>query len=577
MSSSRRQHGRDARATGKRRIARSPSIIAVLVLAGICAYGAKAAEILTPPPPATPRINGPRVYGERPGRPFLYTIPATGNEPITYGAESLPDGLTLDPKTGRISGTVAREGDYTVKLTATNSLSHDTRTLKLRIGDQICLTPPMGWNSWNCFAGAVDQKKVAAQADAMAKSGLIKHGWTYINIDDTWQGDRGGKYNALQGNAKFPDMKALCDHIHALGLKAGIYSTPWVTSYAGYPGGSAENPEGKWTKFRGNKRVNQKALPYAPGPYPFAKQDANQWADWGFDYLKYDWNPIEVPQVDEMRQALLASGRDLVYSLSNSAPFSGVQDWAKLANCWRTTGDIRDTWRSMSSNGFSQDKWAPYAGPGHWNDPDMLVVGQVGWGPRLHPTGLTPDEQYTHITLWCMLASPLLIGCDMTQLDDFTLSLLTNDEVLAVDQDELGKEARRISEDRATGAEVWARPLADGTMAVALFNRGRYELIPPRRARRGQPAPEPVWRLLDRSTGQSTTFGSEAEAQAKLKETSGPIEVTLNLSELHLSGRQNVRDLWRQKDLAPAENQLSATVPYHGAVMLKVGTPREAR
>ena len=197
-------------------------------------------------------------------------------------------------------------------------------------------------------------------------------------------------------------------------------------------------------------------------------KDARQWAAWGFDYLKYDWNPIEVPETQQMPDAFKASGRDVIYSLSNHAPFAGAADWARLANAWRTTGDIRDNWKSMSDIGFPQDKWAHFAGPGHWNDPDMLVVGMVGWGPKLHPTDLTPDEQYTHITLWCLLSAPLLIGCDMTQMDDFTLSLLTNDEVLAVDQDALGQEATRIS--TAAETQVWAKPLADGTWAVGLFN-----------------------------------------------------------------------------------------------------------
>jgi alpha-galactosidase len=235
---------------------------------------ASGAEILTPRPPPTPRINGARVYGERPGRPFLFTIPATGEEPITYAAEGLPKGLVLDARRGRITGTVPQEGAYKVKLTASNALGKDSKILLIKIGDQICLTPPMGWNSWNCFAGAVTEEKVHAAAEAMARSGLIKHGWTYVNIDDTWQGVRGGKHQALQGNEKFPEMKKLCDEIHGLGLKAGIYSTPWVTSYARHAGGSAENPEGKWSKFQGIKQPNKKILPFAIGKYSFAKQDA---------------------------------------------------------------------------------------------------------------------------------------------------------------------------------------------------------------------------------------------------------------------------------------------------------------
>ena len=488
----------------------------------------RGAEILTPKRPDVPRINGARMYGQRPGRPLLFTIPATGEEPITYSADGLPDGLVLDVRLGRITGSVAKPGQYKVTLTASNRIGKDSKPLLIQIGDRICLTPPMGWNSWNCYGGTVDQEKVRAQAEAMVRTGLIRHGWACINIDDTWQGQRGGKYNALQGNEKFPDMKKLCDQIHALGLKAGIYSTPWVTSYARHPGGSAENPQGAWSKPPPRPRqVNRKVLPYAVGKYSFAREDARQWADWGFDYLKYDWNPIEVPQVREMADALNSSGRDFVYSLSNHAPFSGAPDWARLANCWRTGGDIRDTWKSVVSNGFSQEKWAPFAGPGHFNDPDMLVVGMVGWGARQHPTRLTPDEQYTHITLWCLLSAPLLLGCDLTRLDDFTLSLLTNDEVLAVDQDPLCRQATRMA--RPADTQVWAKPLSDGAWAVGLFNLGDKEAA-----------------------------------------------VTLDFGLLKLAGPQPVRDLWRQKDLGTADGHFTAHVPPHGAAMLRVGKGQRA-
>ncbi len=381
----------------------------------------------------------------------------------------------------------------------------------------------MGWNSWNSWAGAVDQEKVLASARAMAASGLVQHGWTYLNIDDTWQGVRTGPDHALQGNEKFPNLKQLADDIHALGLKLGIYSTPWVTSYARYGGGSAENPEGTWEKpSPGPKQVNKKILPWAIGKYSFATADARQWAAWGVDYLKYDWFPNEVPETAEMAQALRDSGRDIVYSLSNSAPFAGAADWARLANSWRTTGDIRDTWASMTKNGFSQDKWRSFAGPGHWNDPDMLVVGDVGWGPKLHSSHLTPNEQYTHISLWCLLSSPLLIGCPIEQMDAFTLSLLTNDEVLAVDQDELGRQAAQLAVDGTR--QVWAKELADGSRAVGLFNLGEAE----------QP-------------------------------------VSVAWSQLGLAGAQPVRDLWRQRDLGPKAESFTAMVPRHGVVLIRVG------
>jgi alpha-galactosidase len=380
-----------------------------------------------------------------------------------------------------------------------------------RVGaGRLAQTPPMGWNSWNCWAGSVDDKKVRAAAAAMVTSGLAAHGWTYINIDDAWQGERKPPDFALQPNAKFLDMKGLADYVHGLGLRLGIYSTPWKTSYAGFAGGSADDAEGRAAKKE-----------HAFGKVSFAEADARQWAAWGIDYLKYDWSPIDVDHTRAMAQALKASGRDIVYSLSNSAPFDHAKDWAELANCWRTTGDIVDTWDSVSGIGFSQDRWRPFGGPGHWNDPDMLVVGRVGWGPNLHPTRLTPNEQYTHISLWCLLSAPLLLGCDLEKLDEFTLNLLTNDEVLAVDQDPLGRQAGRVSKDGQ--AEVWAKDMADGSKAVGLFNCG-----------------------------------------------SEPRVVTVTWSDLGLTGKQKVRDLWRQQDLGTFDEKFQVKVLVHGVVLVRI-------
>ncbi|MBU0754612.1 MAG: putative Ig domain-containing protein [Planctomycetes bacterium] len=475
--------------------------------------------ILTPKPAATPRINGARVFGVRPGSPFLFTVPATGERPITFSAEGLPDGLSLDTVSGRITGRINGAGEYNVTLTAGNALGEDRKPLKIMAGEAIALTPPMGWNSWNCWAGAVDAEKIKSSARAMVEKDLINHGWMYINIDDTWQGSRGGAFNAIQGNEKFPDMKGLCDYVHDLGLKIGIYSTPWITSYAGYIGGSSNHENGSWAAEEEGRRGG-----WAHGKISFASNDAEQWAEWGMDYLKYDWNPNDVPHVEEMARALRASGRDIVYSLSNSAPFPLAREWAKLANCWRTTGDIVDTWASVSGIGFSQDQWTPYAGPGHWNDADMLVVGRVGWGPALHPTKLTPDEQYSHISLWCLLACPLLLGCDLAELDGFTLSLLTNDEVIEVNQDPLGEQAGRIKHDEQ--AEIWSKRMSDGSRAVGLFHIG--------------------------------LFSDSAE------------DVTVLWADLGVSGRQKVRDLWRQKDLGIFEKQFTARVPVHGVVLVKI-------
>ncbi len=494
------------------------------------------AQILTPHAGPAASIHGPKVLGVRPGHPLIYTIPATGDRPMTFSAEHLPGDIALDEATGRLSGTLPKAGEYNLILHARNAAGESARPLKIVVGDTIALTPPMGWNHYNAFSNNVDQKIIKQQADAMVSSGLINHGWTYINIDDSWQGQRSGPDHALQPNAKYPDMKGLCTYVHGLGLKTGIYSTPWVTSYAGHAGGSAENPDGAWSPptipKKGN--MNKKILPWAIGRYSFAKVDANQFSAWGFDYLKYDWSPIETPEVKEMYDALAASGRDIVFSLSNSAVFSTAQDWTPYANCWRTTGDIRDDWKRVSQLGFSQSKWAKYARPGHWNDPDMLVVGTVGWG---HPRAsrLTPDEQYAHISLWCLVSSPLLLGCDLTKLDNFTMGLLTNDEVIDVDQDALGKGATRISQEN--GHEVWAKPLADGTWAVGLFN-------------------------LTESAGRVTL---KLDALQSLGQLPGQLSG-------QLSGKQPVRDLWREQDLPEVDGEFSATVASHGVVLVKIGS-----
>ena len=535
------------------------------------------AHILTPPAPDTPRVTGPRVFGVRPGNPFLFTVTATGKRPMTFGAEGLPDGLLLDNVRGRISGKILRPGTYLVKLSARNTLGRDTRDFRIVCGDRLALTPPMGWNSWNAGGPHISTEKILANAKAMVDTGLIHHGWQYVNIDDAWQGKRGGKHNAIQGNEKFPDMKKLADDVHAMGLKIGIYSTPWVTSYAGFVGGSSDDEKGHWDENTG--RDAQGRRPRQHGKHSFAWADARQWAEWGIDYLKYDWNPMSMPggpsadmdvsHLREMADALRYSGRDIVYSYSNSAPFSHVGEWAVHTHLWRNTGDIRDHWHSMASKGFDKDKWAPFAGPGHWNDPDMLVVGLVGWRGALANTKLTPDEQYTHISLWSLVASPLLIGCDMTRLDPFTISLLGNDEVLDVNQDPLGHQGITVSQienpddpgmervlDPYRGEndprrwvempkylEVVAKRMEDGSKAAGLFNRGT------------RPAKVTLriedLRKIDAPFGRRWDEAKKADAAYK-------------------GGKWRVRDLWRQKELGVFEGEFTAEVNPHGVVMVRL-------
>jgi alpha-galactosidase len=480
----------------------------------------ESAEILTPKPGPAPRINSAKIFGVHPTHPVLFTVAATGDRPMTFSADGLPAGVTIDPTTGRLSGAVAAAGDYAVTVHATNGKGTADGKLKIVVGDQIALTPPMGWNSWNCFASNVSQEKVQSAADAMVSSGLIDHGWTYVNVDDCWEipanhpaAERRGPDGHVLTNAKFPDMKAMADYIHAKGLRAGLYSSPGPSTCGGYT---------------------------ASFQYEF--EDAHQYAEWGFDYLKYDWCSygdvaglvkrnnnqgsdlwlLKRPYI-VMDRALKAQDRDILFSLCQYG-MGDVWKWGAQVggNCWRTTDDINDSWGSMTANGFHEAGHEQYGGPGHWNDPDMLVVGSVGWGPDLHPTRLTPNEQYTHISLWCLLSSPLLIGCDMTKMDPFTLSLLTNDEVIAINQDPLGKQAGRVSRDDE-GHEVWAKDLEDGSKAIGLFNRGEF-----------------------------------------------PATVTVKFEDLKVSGSQIVRDLWRQKDVGTMTDEYSVEVPRHGVVLVRL-------
>ncbi len=431
--------------------------------------------------------------------------------------ENLPPSLAFNSETMVISGTAPAKGEYIVKISARNSLGLAESNLKIVTGEGLALTPPLGWNSWNCWGLSVDQEKVKAAGDAMVSSGLADHGWTYINIDDGWEAPARKADGELLANEKFPDMKSVGDYLHAYGLKLGIYSSPGPRTCGGYL-----------------------------GSYKHELQDVMTWERWGVDYIKYDWcsySQIE-PKPDLagmqkpyklMREMLNKSRRDIVFSLCQYG-MGDVWKWGEETggNLWRTTGDITDTWGSMSRIGFSQDKSSAYAGPGHWNDPDMLVVGKVGWGPSLHPSRLTADEQYTHITLWSLLASPLLIGCDMSQMDEFTLSLLTNDEVLEVNQDPLGRQAMPVKQE--AGIEIWSKPLEDGSIAVGIFCTGGKS-----------PVESFNW-----GDGNSLT------------------RIRLDWSDLNISGSHKVRDLWRQIDLGEFADGFEAEVPFHGVLFVKI-------
>jgi alpha-galactosidase len=490
--------------------------------------------ILTPKPSAKPKINSASVFGVRPGSPFQFRIPATGDRPMTFMVAGLPQGLKLDQKTGLVTGKLVTAGTYVIQLKAKNAKGIAEKSLRIICGDKIALTPPMGWNSWNCFAGEVSAEKVKRAADVMVKTGLVNYGWNYVNIDDYWQNNRDSKDPSQQGkyrdeagnivpNKRFGDMKSLTDYVHGLGLKIGIYSSP-----------------GPWTCDGG------------AGTYGYERQDAETYAKWGFDYLKYDWCSYGgvlngIPDNDTNKVALISYNggyqlstavkpyklmgdyirqqpRDIVFSLCQYG-MSDVWKWGGSVggNTWRTTNDITDNWSNVKSIALAQDQSAAWAKPGNWNDPDMLVVGTVGWGSP-HPTMLKPDEQYLHFSLWSLFSAPLLIGCDMEKLDAFTLNLLTNDEVIAVNQDALGKQATCVQ--TIGDLRIYVKELEDGSRAVGFCN-----------------------------------FGLEK------------VDISYkDLKKLGISGKQKVRDLWRQKDITTIhadKEALSVKVPMHGVVLYK--------
>lgn len=475
--------------------------------------------VLTPLAPATPRINGPRIFGCRTGRPFLFTIPATGRRPLAFAAAGLPAGLNLDAATGRISGRVRSAGSYRVRLTVRNRLGTARRDLKIVSGGRLALTPPMGWNSWYVHEGRVTDRIMRQAADAMVSTGLADHGFSYVNIDDCWMvrpgdpnpelgGEPRNADGSLRGNGRFPDMPALADYIHARGLKAGLYISPGPTTCAGFT-----------------------------GSYQHEAQDARTFAEWGFDFLKYDWcsygnvaggddraHLIKPYQV--MWDALQEQDRDIVFNLCQYG-MGNVWEWGrKVGHCWRTAGDLGAGFdaipSAVDSIGFGQADLARWAGPGGWNDPDYLLLGYLSnWRGGTAPTPLTPSEQYTHVSLWCLLASPLFLSGDITRLDPFTLGLLTNDEVLEVDQDPLGRQARRMKRDGE--CEVWAKPMEDGSVAIGLFNRSEFE---------------------------------------------GRLKVAWR--ELGLKRVVRVRDLWPQADLKGVLGGITVTLPRHGCRLLRV-------
>jgi alpha-galactosidase len=373
----------------------------------------------------------------------------------------------------------------------------------------VAQTPPMGWNSWNYFAGKVTDKDIRGAADQLVSTGMKDAGYIYVNIDDTWEGERDST-GLLHTNAKFPNMKALADYVHSKGLKLGIYSGP------------------------GNKTCME-----YPASLGHEEQDAKMYADWGIDYLKYDlcsflWETMakQAPtdKIEQMRmmhgayikmgKALQATGRPIVFSLCQYG-WDAPWEWAPAlgGNLWRTTGDITPEWDRIAVIAFSQAGLEKYAGPGHWNDPDMLEVGNGK---------LTMAENRSHFSMWAMLAAPLLAGNDLTSMKPEVTAILTNRDVIAIDQDHLGKQGTRAYAEGEV--EVWTRHLAGGALAVAVIN-----------------------------CAENDRFSTH------------PFH--LNLTKLGLHGPQKGKDLWTGKEVELTDNQ-AVELTAHDVLLVRIDAPK---
>ena len=516
-------------------------------------------EILTPASKDEPRINGASVFGVRPGKPLFYRVAVSGQKPCTHAAEGLPGGITIDANTGWITGRAPREkGDYEITLFAENSKGRSTKGFTLRVGETICLTPPMGWNSWYVHSEGVSEKAIREMATSMEEKGLDQFGWTFINIDDCWMGERDPETRAIQANDKFGDMLAMVDFVNSKGFKMGIYSTTWMSTFAGYIGGTAPNPEGDYTgyylpeeeminpsQFFGRHPSSTRRGIAQVGPYWFVDRDAKQFAEWGIDYVKYDWvetplkkdengiyqrdRSIRIRKSDSITARFYndfrSLDRDIVISLSPSHNPEEDELVTGYCNLWRLTKDIKARWEDLTRAFSSElvDRY-PLTRPGLYGDLDMLQIGPLGKPNRAEkefkPSPLTPAEQYFQVTLWSILSQPLLLSCNIPTMDEFDLNLVKNSEVLAINQDPLVSQGYRV-EHMEGRYEIWAKDLADGGKAVALFN-----------------------------------LSDEEE------------DISISAEKLGMKGK--VRDLWRQKDIGKLKSVFTVKVSPHGTGFFKV-------
>ena len=457
-----------------------------------------------------PRIQAPGIYGAGPNKPILYRVPVLGQRPMRFDAE-LPTGLRINSD-GVISGKIA-EGLYPIRVQAINALGIDEKQMVLVIAPRaVCQTPLMGFTSWNAFVEKIDQNVILNMAKLLCSTGLAEYGYQYVNIDSEWQGAYGGEYDAIMPNEKFPDMQKLCEDIHALGLKCGIYSTPMMNAFGrtrGMPG---------CTRGPMDMTYIESARGIATEHYE--ENNVRQWSEWEFDYLKYDWRPCDTKNAQLMRKALDQADRDFVFCVSVKAMYEDRDYWKENCSSWRDNRDSEDNWDRLVEICFGCDKWLGHCAPGHFFDLDMLEIGVM----ELYEgrCKLTPDEQLVGYTARVIFPSPIQISCDLSQLTEFELDMLCNEEVIAVNQDMLCKSASCVLEEKTCAKDasllkhikIYEKELCDGATAVAVFNLGNT-----------------------------------------------PEEITLQA--------RFARDLWAKEDLQPAQGMLHLALQPHTVRLIK--------
>ena len=425
----------------------------------------------------SPKINIADVFGASPKKPLLIKICVTGKRPIEYGVKNLPEGLTLE--NGIISGSVEREGVYEITLITENELGRCEKNISLEIKtDCVQLTPLMGFTSWNAFGFEVTQADMEYIAGRMSELGLTEYGYNFINIDSGWQGKYGGKFDAIQPNEKFPDMKGFCDKMHSLGYRCGIYSTPMLyafgtsMSYVPLPLGCTQGePDLRFADEHKGIGVIRKE-----------KNNALQWADWGFDYLKYDWRPCDPYNAELMRSELVKTERDFGFCVSVKARPEYHTYWERYCNSYRCNVDSMGNWKNLIEIYRTYFDFIDYVNRGHFFDLDMLDLGRCTLFEKLGFTeekdfGYTEDEQLVAYSVRAFLASPIQISTTLENISEFELSMYCNEEIIAINQDALFDAAKPVImlEDGRKTIHVFKKKLANGDTAYAVFNLGEIE------------------------------------------------------------------------------------------------------